>query len=723
MPGLITSSTNPDQYGQLTNQQFKVGKEDIDGIMEIFGKLPKDVTINHLYSNRQFYGTIQDALNERIATQFKSKIYGLLLNENFSPMTDVLYPWQNVADTAAIDITWDEMKFDEGIADLVAPLGIPRLYSHTRVKRGDRMLRKGAAIYMEDGFYKSPEGRAKWKLQIRQIAAVVQRTCEYDVICEMLQAHVNQPKRAFQLGYYNDSAMSDSYMDYLQAEIEIFGLVNKTPDGRGLVNTVNRFRDIITIANGGVEPDTLVLPPNLQTFYLMNNDSLYKYSEQGPQAYQNQKLVSEQAPSNGVQLRQFLGYNVIDTKIRRVTSQSVHEAGDLLTMRKQIGEWYPMYAADNYTDVDDFKYDGDRPRYTTSSRNIQIFNEYLDMFTPVRFRDALASSSRWNVANKDAQGEDMWSDSYREFVASCDEVVDMFMFQDPTDGQIKPVTKWSQISSKYLNAETKEKVTASNKNNDGWLESSCNWATIEQMLKDNVHIPVTVLLFRPGMTFATSTGFICKAGTELGRTFFGHSDFQMSNNTMRKAVAGSYTFYSKAITLDPLLLMGMEDFFIQRYLHGSNCSFYDENDIASIRDTGAVESGNSILSMVINENWDPHENPYLDIRGKNNGINNQAGRNAWLFDSADFYNYLVDIDSAYIHDPTVNYRDYESLAFRPNTVCCRGFYEYGKGYEKYRINTGHLGQYIYNGCAKTRNSHSFIPIKEYFGSKLRAQVH
>ena len=58
------------------------------------------------------------------------------------------------------------------------------------------------------------------------------------------------------------------------------------------------------------------------------------------------------------------------------------------------------------------------------------------------------------------------------------------------------------------------------------------------------------LIERPFKTFRMGTGILAKGGETLGLTFYGHCNFQWSNNTTNKVHEGHFTFYSRPVVRD-----------------------------------------------------------------------------------------------------------------------------------------------------------------------------
>ena len=71
------------------------------------------------------------------------------------------------------------------------------------------------------------------------------------------------------------------------------------------------------------------------------------------------------------------------------------------------------------------------------------------------------------------------------------------------------------------------------------------------------------LIERPFKTFRMGTGILAKGGETLGLTFYGHCNFQWSNNTTNKVHEGHFTFYSRPVVRDwrQVLCSALADFY------------------------------------------------------------------------------------------------------------------------------------------------------------------
>ena len=76
------------------------------------------------------------------------------------------------------------------------------------------------------------------------------------------------------------------------------------------------------------------------------------------------------------------------------------------------------------------------------------------------------------------------------------------------------------------------------------------------------------LCVRPFKTFIMGSGILARGGPELGVTFYGHTNFQWSNNTTTKVHEGHFTFYSRPVVRNVKHYAIAEDIFVMGYVRG-----------------------------------------------------------------------------------------------------------------------------------------------------------
>lgn len=76
------------------------------------------------------------------------------------------------------------------------------------------------------------------------------------------------------------------------------------------------------------------------------------------------------------------------------------------------------------------------------------------------------------------------------------------------------------------------------------------------------------LCVRPFREYTMGSGILLKKGSELGNTFRGWADFQLTDNIIAKTHIGHFTFWHASIVTNPKCLFLAEDIFCTNYLRG-----------------------------------------------------------------------------------------------------------------------------------------------------------
>lgn len=401
----------------------------IGELEKVLGKLPDRVKHDYAGEQSRTHGDLTELLMSRASPVVTDQVTGLLLKTYVSPITTFLMPIRQLGPYESITFKWMEINFDQGLAPQVEVEGLARLYTSNKTRRGARAVRRGVAVKVEEGFFLTPEGRKEWGMQIEQLATIIQRTNEYDAFISLLQTPLREHVHANQLGgaynhIYGARPGMGNY-DRLILQRDWFSIVNKAEDSKGFSNMVGQLRT--TMKKQGIEPNALVVPPNLMSIYFGTSDDLWNYSSAGPSASKNRAMAEDIGPDNGIRSQTFQGLKVVDTYVQRSTVGGSEDAGDLLTVPKQIGEFYPMSSNDLLVDEELIRH------FKGKMRDIRIFNEDQSRIVPVAFEDAIHNCLRWDNTGA--------LDHNAHLEAGPD---DIFM-KDGTN----PVDFWHQVNPKW----------------------------------------------------------------------------------------------------------------------------------------------------------------------------------------------------------------------------------------------------------------------------------
>jgi hypothetical protein len=242
-----------------------------------------------------------------------------------------------------------------------------------------------------------------------------------------------------------------------------------------------------------------------------------------------------------------------------------------------------------------------------------------------------------------------------------------------------------------------------------FLTSKINRQNMLSWARKDFYLPVDFLLTRPYMTYDVSSAIVMKAGTDTGETIIGDQKFEMTSNIGDRTMYGNYFYYSKAIVKKDRNVIVAPNVFIQNYIKGNNCTFVTMDDVSRIREySGLLDGTRSILAFMIPVNDQVDSVNAIDIRGRRDGMTTRQDC-AYFFQTAPYYNTLLQIDSIGVDDPVTSWVDYEDVTMQANTICFLGHTETVDGHVLYR-NTGHLGQYTYDGVHMSRRPGHYAKI-------------
>ena len=142
---------------------------------------------------------------------------------------------------------------------------------------------------------------------------------------------------------------------------------------------------------------------------------------------------------------------------------------------------------------------------------------------------------------------------------------------------------------------------------------------LQRFIEFDILFPFGFLLMRPFMRYDMASAIYCKAGEDLGVTFMGHNDFQLTDDIIHKTHIGHYTFYSKSVIHNEKNYTIVEDVFSCGYKGGEDTSFYESKQDLS-RDIHAENFDRSIICSLLpyrtNEPQGPRIHNPIDVTGK-----------------------------------------------------------------------------------------------------------
>ena len=112
--------------------------------------------------------------------------------------------------------------------------------------------------------------------------------------------------------------------------------------------------------------------------------------------------------------------------------------------------------------------------------------------------------------------------------------------------------------------------------------------------------PYDLLCFRPFRRYTMGTGILCKKGSELGNTFRGWADFQLTDNIIAKTHIGHFTFWHASVVTNPKCLFLAEDIFCTNYEGGEGSGVLPWSEITNFREDpmGTMHRNNASIICI-----------------------------------------------------------------------------------------------------------------------------
>ena len=606
--------------------------------------------------------------------------------------TRVILPWEF---TEELHVAWNIWRFNKTMMDYEPHQGVPRYVSQESETHSASMVRRGLAFIIEHGFYQTELGRQHYLMNLRQITEAVHETVYYGVIHALLGADNHYKQWQLKHGAVNNQNINRIMRDdRLQ-----WACVQK--DVKGLYILDAEIKD--RMRRAGIEPTAWVFPGKMAIYASMVPEYFTEYSRGGIQAPKALEAGARRFDS-------FRGLPVYET--RPFDVDFIGGGGvEPLTKLAQIGEYYSIEVNENF-----------------ARHGVKIFNMDTDRFEKIGLEDVRQGMLPIDMEDRNEHnfadlvgwpgGENMDRDmsGLAKAIVDCD----VGLFADYADrlrrevGELGDRTTracmgtpdWQYIQNAHgagagVNADVTYVCCALICVKQGFGGGMAGQVNIAMQRLYNQGVPpppAKILLMRPFMTYRMGSAILCRAGVELGQTFHGHHDFQLTDDIIHKVHIGHYTFYSKSIVRSAKHMYIAENVFCQGYVSGENLEFI--KSLADMEeDTGSRKS--LICTVILNcgENLNnplsltgdlTHDMATIGVR---HGLGNYPGSDR-VARQLDLENHINQTD-----------QEFDEMRYT-NTVMFRGcvkHYNVAKqAYSDVTINTGHWGPNVYDGVGAVR---------------------
>ena len=223
--------------------------------------------------------------------------------------------------------------------------------------------------------------------------------------------------------------------------------------------------------------------------------------------------------------------------------------------------------------------------------------------------------------------------------------------------------------------------------------------------------PYNFLLLRPWCTYEMSHAILGRFGEELGQTFHGHHDFQLTDDIIHKVHIGHYTFYSKSIVRSPKHIYLAKNVYCQGYVHGEDNEFVRNSTPEDLPTGGSHSKTKSIVCLAVpicEKLPNPlcamktgfHESmPTVDLNDDESGKFKTVDHVA--HSGVSFPPQLPEFLRHYFSED-----DSSDDTVKHNHVCWKGavkrFNSESGQYDVEEVSTAHWGPNVYDGCGDVR---------------------
>lgn len=248
------------------------------------------------------------------------RIDGLITDTTNSPYTTLILPYKYM-ETPDGKFTWNVWNFDEGLASRVPYEAAARTLTQSKTEYAGFTVRMGLAISMEHNFMVSPEGRANFQNQLKQVVGSIQMSNDLDVHMALINAPSYFAK--VREKYYRDPYnLEKEIRDY----VDNFGFLQKNQNGLDIL--IEDGKNIMR-SWGADEPDFLMLNSKL-TFQITMNPERTQYITQGIDGIRRLR--------DGPNITRYRGLNLVRSKAFSMEDGSAPR--DLLRRRVRVAEFY-----------------------------------------------------------------------------------------------------------------------------------------------------------------------------------------------------------------------------------------------------------------------------------------------------------------------------------------------------------------------------------------------
>lgn len=243
-------------------------------------------------------------------------------------------------------------------------------------------------------------------------------------------------------------------------------------------------------------------------------------------------------------------------------------------------------------------------------------------------------------------------------------------------------------------------------------------------LDNNICPIIGILGFRPFKRYDMGTMLHMMGQGEAASTWYGHADFQLSDNVAQKMHYGHFTMYAKTVVMHPEMIVRGDNIVVMSYNGGNGTRAWDPRD-QNLRDE--FDSNNLIADIFyapVPANFEVASH-FLDITGR---FSSRLSANAEAQKATDYgpaANILSQIWGWKAIASPFTREHFSSIAPRFNTMVFQEhqwlYSHSSKRHDRVIVDKGHFGGNVYPGVADVRRGVSMY-VKTVDYTKTRATI-
>jgi len=267
--------------------------------------------------------------------------------------------------TDKINISWDKIEFDRGMAGQVPERGVPRMHGYTATQHSDTLTRYGDAFMIVRESLDTEEGQRLFVQYMQMMGMHMGDAMETAAYIRMFEAAniINRYKDARGVIHNNDTIRA------AKQEADLFCICNKNPNG---LQKLGDHFDRISMATRGVLSNLLITPSTVVSQQSTGTVNV-EYNTGGPDGVRRINLgtAAIRTVSSGANTKR-----VLTPQTKNSDANNLDDVEVLLRSQAQVGTIH--------TGLSDFDH-----TYRSTDSSIGVYDSESDMVQTITFHEMI----------------------------------------------------------------------------------------------------------------------------------------------------------------------------------------------------------------------------------------------------------------------------------------------------------------------------------------------